>query len=128
MNAAQIRRFKISLEAQHHDLTQRIQRLREGLAAGEKGDTLDKVRSLNERESAARTLAFEMRLLDDVREALREIQVGTFGRCASCDSEIPLVRLKAVPWSPFCIHCQEGAEARRTAPSTRSEEYYVPAG
>ena len=127
MTARQIRNFKTSLEAKQRDLTERVKQIRARLAIGEAGDTLDRVRSINERESAARSLAFDIRLLQGVKEALREIDAGTFGRCAACDGEIPLGRLKAVPWSPYCIRCQEGAEDRRGAPSA-GRRYYAQTG
>lgn len=98
------------------------------LAISEPGDALDRVRSINERESAARDLAFEACLLKSVQEALKEIRAGTFGRCAACEGEISLRRLEAVPWSPHCIRCQEGAEARKALEAETEEEYYAQTG
>jgi hypothetical protein len=46
------------------------------------------VRSINERELAARDLAFEACLLKSVQEALKEIRAVTFGRCVACEGEI----------------------------------------
>ncbi len=118
MTARQINRFRLLLEAKQAELLDRIEKKRERLAISEPGDALDRVRNINERESAVRDLAFETRLLKGVQEALREIHVGTFGRCAACDGEIPLRRLQAVPWSPYCVECQQGTERR----------YYAQAG
>jgi DnaK suppressor protein len=30
--------------------------------------------------------------------------------CLHCEEDIPLKRLKAVPWAAFCIQCQERAD------------------
>jgi DnaK suppressor protein len=111
MTIRQIHFFRRFLEAKHAELKLRIDRVRGGLATCERGDTLDRVRIVNERESAVRDLRFEMNLLTRVQEALREIGAGTFGRCAACGRDIPFRRLKAVPWSTYCLHCQEAAEA-----------------
>ena len=35
---------------------------------------------------------------------------GSFGICLHCDEEISLKRLKAVPWTPYCIRCQEAVD------------------
>jgi DnaK suppressor protein len=125
MTTRQIHNFKRELEAKQADLAQRIQRKRERLAVSLRGDALDRVRTINEREFAARDLALEIHLLKGVQEALREIEAGTFGRCAACDREIPLRRLEAVPWSPYCIRCQEMADAHR---EPASEKYFAQAG
>jgi len=46
-------------------------------------------------------------LMTLVESALARIGDGTFGECLSCGQEISLPRLKAVPWSRYCITCQE---------------------
>ena len=46
-----------------------------------------------------------------VREALARIADGTFGECTNCHQKIGAKRLEAVPWTPYCIDCQEKAEA-----------------
>jgi RNA polymerase-binding transcription factor DksA len=43
-------------------------------------------------------------------EALKRISAGTFGYCELCESEIGLQRLGAVPWTPYCVGCQEQLE------------------
>ena len=98
------------LQARERELAQRLTRAREGLAECEGGDDLDRVRMLKDREAAARDAALDAGLLHGVRTALRELDAGTFGRCAGCERAIPLRRLRAVPWSPYCIRCQEAAE------------------
>jgi DnaK suppressor protein len=42
-----------------------------------------------------------------VEGALSRIESGTFGDCLSCGQEISIKRLNAVPWSRYCITCQE---------------------
>jgi DnaK suppressor protein len=42
-----------------------------------------------------------------VDAALRRIQDGTFGECLHCGQEISPKRLAAIPWTRYCITCQE---------------------
>ena len=62
-----------------------------------RGDNLDRVRKIEDREFALRSIERESRLLQRVEGALREIEEGTFGICAACDHDIPVRRLEAVP-------------------------------
>jgi DnaK suppressor protein len=45
-----------------------------------------------------------------VRRALERIYDGSYGDCVRCEREIGLKRLDALPWTPFCIECQERIE------------------
>jgi DnaK suppressor protein len=60
--------------------------------------------SLFEQSSQRRT---SLRLIE---AALRRIDNGTFGECAGCGGEIPIRRLHALPWTQFCLRCQEAIE------------------
>lgn len=50
------------------------------------------------------------RLLKMVSEALERIESGSYGQCASCEGEINSKRLEAVPWTRYCLQCQERME------------------
>ena len=52
----------------------------------------------------------ERQLLGLVEEALARIREGTFGECVNCGNEINAKRLEAVPWTRYCIDCQEKME------------------
>jgi DnaK suppressor protein len=45
-----------------------------------------------------------------VRQALGRMQDGSFGECVHCSMEINPKRLEALPWTPYCIDCQEKIE------------------
>ena len=56
-------------------------------------------------------------ILKQVRDALRRIEEGTFGRCAVDGGSIEEMRLQAVPWTPYCLKHQklfEAASRQRT--------------
>ena len=45
-----------------------------------------------------------------VRQALVRLEDGTFGECQQCGQAIGTKRLEALPWTPYCISCQEKIE------------------
>jgi DnaK suppressor protein len=50
-------------------------------------------------------------VLQQVRDALRRIEDGTFGRCVVDGGPIDAERLEAVPWAPYCLKHQKLLEA-----------------
>ncbi len=48
--------------------------------------------------------------VQQVRQALRRIQGGQYGRCVVCHSAIPEARLEAMPTADRCVGCQSPAE------------------
>ncbi len=51
-----------------------------------------------------------------IDEALKRIQRKEFGICQQCQKEIGRKRLNALPWTPYCIDCQEKAEEESKSP------------
>jgi DnaK suppressor protein len=62
--------------------------------------------SLFERSSQRRTV---LRLIE---AALKRIADGSFGICAGCGDEIQDQRLQALPWTQFCLRCQDELEQK----------------
>ena len=52
----------------------------------------------------------EQKFLNEIDEALKRIEEGIFGVCEQCQKPIALKRLKVVPYTRYCIKCQEGME------------------
>jgi DnaK suppressor protein len=46
-----------------------------------------------------------------VRQALERLKDGSFGECQNCGETIGTKRLEALPWTPYCITCQEKVES-----------------
>jgi len=44
--------------------------------------------------------------LNQIEEALKKINAGTYGICDMCGVTIPLGRLKAKPFAKFCTECR----------------------
>ena len=45
------------------------------------------------------------RLLYEVEQALSRLQAGTYGACQACDEPIDQARLKAIPYTRYCVDC-----------------------
>ena len=58
-------------------------------------------------EKTEKTLPrLKQRYREEIRDALRRIEKGTYGQCKNCDGPIPKARLNAAPWARHCIACQ----------------------
>ena len=45
-----------------------------------------------------------------MKGALERLNEGSFGECVNCGNQIGPKRLEALPWTPYCIDCQEKIE------------------
>ena len=57
-------------------------------------------------------------VLQQVREALSRIDNGTYGKCAVDGKPIAEKRLRAVPWTRYCIKHEEQTEVGVPLPPT----------
>ncbi len=124
MTKTEINKFRTVLEAKHAELA-RVLRNREGIAIEKSPDALDEVQHAAERELAIRNLDRESNLLRHVRGALRRLNEGSFGICLHCEEEISPKRLAAVPWTAYCIQCQEIADRNQETGQDSLEELLV---
>ena len=115
METIQLAKLKRTLKAQQkvaiHDLGEN----REIITVERSADELDQTGRSTEREVAILGLSRRSELLRNIQAALGRIKDGTFGTCANCEETIGQNRLVAVPWTPFCIRCQEAADRNGTA-------------
>lgn len=59
----------------------------------------------------------EWKTLGEVRDALRRIEEGTYGRCVVDGGPIEEERLRAIPWTPLCAthaRLRESSQPQRT--------------
>jgi DnaK suppressor protein len=59
----------------------------------------------------------EREKLQSVEDALERIEEGIYGICDSCESEIAVGRLEAMPFTRLCVSCQ--AEREKEAKQSR---------
>ena len=121
MTKTDVNKYKEILEARQAELAE-VLRNRDAITIEKSPDALDEVQNAAERELAIRNLDRESNLLRNVRAALRRIDDGTFGTCVHCEEDISPKRIAAVPWTPFCIGCQEAADRAQEEGNTETLE------
>jgi DnaK suppressor protein len=70
-------------------------------------DLADKAASAYSKELNFSLSDAERNLLMLIDEAFNRMKDGSYGTCTNCGVTIGEKRLQAVPWTPFCIDCQE---------------------
>ena len=70
-------------------------------------DLADKAASAYSKELNFSLSDGERNLLMLIEEAFNRMKDGSYGTCTNCGATIGEKRLTAVPWTPFCIDCQE---------------------
>jgi RNA polymerase-binding transcription factor len=107
MEKAQLTKFETILRKKREEL-------RKSQAQEEKQEEYDFGRDEGDRAnfSQSKEMAFRQKAQDRglmmmVESAISRIEDGSFGICINCGQEITLARLNAVPWSRYCITCQE---------------------
>jgi DnaK suppressor protein len=70
-------------------------------------DLADKAASAYSKELNLSLSDGERNLLLSIDEALIRLRDGNYGVCTNCNNPIGEKRLTAVPWTAFCIDCQE---------------------
>jgi len=109
MTQTEINKYKAMLESKQAELSAGL-RNREDIAIEKTPDAIDEVQLAGERELAIRNLDRESNLLRNVRGALGRVADGSYGICMHCEEDIKIKRLDAVPWTKYCIKCQEAAD------------------
>lgn len=74
------------------------------------GDIGDAANDGAQRELDSQLVSLESRELAQIERAIKMIREGRYGLCEVCGSRIPVVRLKALPFTPLCVNCQRQQE------------------
>jgi RNA polymerase-binding transcription factor DksA len=82
-------------------------------------ETFERERDFGFREDLMATLGL-------VRDALARLEGDAYGVCRRCGQAIPPERLEAVPWTGFCVRCEEVVEEEQAPRLKRPPEEEVP--
>jgi DnaK suppressor protein len=85
------------------------------------GDIYDQASSERDRELGLLLNDREREKLRNIDEALLKIEDGEYGICEECEEDIPLGRLKIVPFARYCVKCKADLE-KLQAQTKRFEE------
>jgi RNA polymerase-binding transcription factor len=113
MDKKKIEAFKKRLEEKQRELRTAVSRNEQDGRAADLDtaqDIADRASSSYQKEFLFHQSSSDRQLLQMVEGALGRIREGTFGECISCGNEINIKRLEAVPWTRYCIECQEKLE------------------
>jgi RNA polymerase-binding transcription factor DksA len=73
-----------------------------------------------DRDFALSLLSQEQDALYEIDEALKRIEVGTYGKCEMSGKSIPHARLEAIPFARFTVECQSHLEKQSKAARVRA--------
>jgi DnaK suppressor protein len=102
--------YEDALRKKQHELLESYERDKAaGNAQPDDGiqDLADKAASAYSKELNFSLSDGERNLLMQIDEAFNRIRSGNYAVCTNCGATIGEKRLQAVPWTPFCIDCQE---------------------
>ena len=109
MTSADLVGFRELLKRKRTELPAKSRAL-ESIAVERSADLIEEVQYKSERELAIAGLNRESAIRRNIELALIRINDDSFGTCTHCEQDISMRRLEAVPWTPFCIRCQEAAD------------------
>jgi DnaK suppressor protein len=115
-----IERFRKRLLAREQELVAEIARFEDEARdsrAAEVEDPIDQVTSSENKAASFQESTLAAETLKQVRDALRRIEDGTYGKCVGCGRPIEPARLEAVPWTPYCLADQKKHDKAKSAAS-----------
>ena len=116
MNATQLAKYREILQSLRNRLRGDVSHLasealngRGGEASGGISNTPIHMADLGtdnfEQEFTLSLLQNEGQVLEEIAEALKRLDAGTFGKCEECQGAIPKARLQALPYTRHCVKC-----------------------
>jgi DnaK suppressor protein len=85
--------------------------------AAEVLDPIDQVTSATAKAEEFQHASSNWRVVEQIRDALRRIDDGTYGVCIDCGRRIDANRLEAIPWTPYCVDDQNRHDRESPQPT-----------
>ena len=113
----EIDKFRERLEKERHELQVEIQRIEDRTAGRDRlnsdtaGEDFDEPGGDAAQETLERSQSMAIgenlrEMLDNVGNAIKKLEAGTYGICDSCAKEIPKARLEIMPSATMCTTCR----------------------
>ena len=106
-----LRAMLISLRDETYGRVRELRKEQGEDAELEPGDEMDQARATGDVETHASLIARAEEGLRYIDEALGRAEKGYYGICAGCSEEIPIERLRALPFAIYCVDCQQRRRA-----------------
>jgi DnaK suppressor protein len=113
--------FRKLLLAKRRELQSRLAGLEQEASAPADAGVVDYTDTATNEQEASDSLEIATKLsetLEEVQNALRRIEDGTYGKCVVCGRQIEQARLEAIPWTPNCLEDQEKLDGTVTHGAT----------
>ena len=113
MRKAQLEKYRCRLEQEQDDISSLVRRSSHAIRNTRQDgpeDSAAQAQNSYSKEFLSHQSDANLSHLSLIEDALRRIDKAGFGRCQSCDENIGIKRLNAVPWTRFCRGCQESVE------------------
>jgi RNA polymerase-binding transcription factor len=113
MDSSEIQRFQRILEIQRNETMRSLDRLGDETRSVDSAypqDVGDRCITSLSKESRFQQRGERRLMVRRIEAALARIQQDTFGVCVACGEDINLPRLDALPWTQYCLRCQQGFE------------------
>src|SRR5262245_8258567 len=78
-----------------------------------------------DRDFALSLLSQEQDALYEIDEALKRVELGTYGKCEMSGKPIPRARLEAIPFARFTVECQSQLEKQSRGARIRPAVTYL---
>ncbi len=109
MSKRELNQFRRALEEQLEQLGVPPSKAN-GLAVETTADPIEDAQSRSLRELAVHVMNADWKARRAIEAALERIETGEYGECEDCGDPITSSRLRAVPWAPKCVACQQETE------------------
>ena len=111
----EIEEFKLQLEALRKEYMNALKGNSEGVKAQEEGKGTSQHQADQATDDFDKTISIElsskeMGILYQIERALEKIEEGTYGICDLSNEEIPIKRLRAIPYATMTVASQEKFE------------------
>jgi DnaK suppressor protein len=110
MDRAETRRFRRILESHREEALRLLDRSGEearSLVADCPQDSTDSSITSLSKEALFQQSNLRRLLVRMIDLALERVKEGTFGVCVGCGDDVQPKRLDALPWTQYCLRCQE---------------------
>jgi DnaK suppressor protein len=128
MEKTKIEQFSHDLEIQRREILGSLRQLEQetrSLEIESTQDAADQCVTSMSKEALFQQSSQRRTILRRIEAALRRIDDGSFGVCVNCGNDIPARRLQALPWTQFCLQCQE--EIEQQGHGNLSQQFPTPA-
>ena len=112
-SAGALAEIEPKLKKLHDDVLKEMQQHIKSIRNKMSEDFKDALAIRDELEVIEQEEKIEEEAMFQILEAMGRLNDKNFGICADCGKQIPVERLKAVPYAKYCVTCQGKRERRR---------------